>query len=57
MAVEFKARAIHCYSDSQLVVNQILREYKARGSRMVAYLDKVKITLGQFEYYEVEQIP
>ena len=57
MEVELKAKAIHCYSNSQLVVNQVLGEYQARVSKMVAYLDKVKAALGQFEYYRVEQIP
>ena len=27
MAVELKAKAIHCYSDSQLVINQVRGEY------------------------------
>ena len=57
MAVELKAGAIYCYSDSLLVVNQILEEYQARGSRMAAYLKKVQNILGQFEYYTVEKIP
>lgn len=57
MAVELKAGAIHCYNDSLLVVNHILGEYQARGSRMVAYLRKVQNTLDHFEYYKVEQIP
>ena len=57
MAVELKAGAIHCYSDSLLVVNQILGEYQARGSRSAAYLKKVQNTLDHFEYYTVEQIP
>ena len=38
---ELKAKAIQCYSDSQLVVNKILGEYQARGIKMAAYLAKV----------------
>ena len=29
MAIELKAKAIRCYSDSQLVINQILGDYQA----------------------------
>ena len=37
IAKELKAKAIHCYSDSQLVVNQILGEYQTRGLGRVSY--------------------
>lgn len=57
METELKANAIQCFSDSHLVINQIMGEYQARGSRMAAYLDKVKVAFEKFEYYWVEQIP
>lgn len=57
MAIELKAKAIRCYSDSQLVINQVLGDYQARGTRMAAYLEKVKTTFEDFEFYSVEQIP
>ena len=51
---ELKEKAIQCYSDSQLVVNQVLGEYQARGTKMAAYLAKVKGELSEFEYSYVE---
>ena len=57
MAIELKGKEIRCYSDSQLVINQILGDYQARGMRMAAYLEKVKTTFEDFEFYSVEQIP
>ena len=57
MATELKAKAIRCYSDSQLVNNQVLGDYQAQGTRMAAYLERVKTALGDFEFYSVEAIP
>ena len=31
MTTELKAKAIHCYSHSQLVINQVRGEYQSRG--------------------------
>ena len=57
MAIELKAKAIRCYSDSQLVINQNLGDYQAWGTRMAAYLEKVKMAFKVFEFYSVEKIP
>ena len=57
MAIELKAKAIRCYSDSHLVINQILGDFQARGTRMAAYLEKVKAAFEDFEFYSVKQIP
>ena len=57
MATKLKAKAIKCYSDSQLVINQVLGDYQARETRMVAYLERVKATFEDFEFYSVEAIP
>ena len=35
---EMKVESLEIYSDSQLVVCQIIDEYQARGEQMVAYL-------------------
>ena len=35
---EMKVESLEIYSDSQLVVYQIIDEYQARGEQMVAYL-------------------
>ena len=39
------------------MVNQVWGEYQARGTKMAAYLAKVKGELSEFEYSFVEQIP
>ena len=36
MATDMSIKALDIYSDSQLVVNQVLGEYQARGLKMVA---------------------
>ena len=47
----------HVHHYSQLVVNQIIGEYQARGLKMVAYLNKAKDLLAQFEKYTLQQVP
>ena len=54
---ELKVKAIQCYSDSQLVVNQILGEYQARGIKMVAYLAKVKGELSELSLALLNRYP
>uniref|UniRef100_A0A803NIY4 RNase H type-1 domain-containing protein n=1 Tax=Cannabis sativa TaxID=3483 RepID=A0A803NIY4_CANSA len=46
LALAVKAGSLEIYSDSQLVVNQILPEYKAQGLKMITYLSKVKNLLS-----------
>ncbi|XP_062114054.1 uncharacterized protein LOC133825076 [Humulus lupulus] len=57
VAKEFKENEIQCFIDSQLVVNHVLGEYKARGIKMEACLAKVKTELSKFEFYSIEQVP
>ncbi|XP_060968453.1 uncharacterized protein LOC133036004 [Cannabis sativa] len=57
LAKELKARHLDIYSDSQLVVNQVLGEYMARGEKMMAYLSKIQDLLAQLEGYTIQQIP
>ena len=57
VAQEVKASSVQCFSDSQLVINQVLGEYQARGPKMAAYLAKVKAELSTFERGSIEQIP
>lgn len=42
IATELKVKAVRCYSDSLLVINQVLGDYQAQGTRMTAYLERVK---------------
>ena len=54
LARDMNIKSLEIYSDSQLVVNQITREYQARGLKMVAYLNKAKDLLAQFERYTLQ---
>ncbi|RVX06118.1 Retrovirus-related Pol polyprotein from transposon 17.6 [Vitis vinifera] len=44
------------YSDSQLVVRHVQKEYEAKDSRMARYLAKVRSTLQQFTEWTIEKI-
>ena len=43
LARDMNIKVLDIYSDSQLVVNQVMGEYQARGLKMVAYLKKQEI--------------
>ena len=57
MVKDMSIKTLDIYSDSQLVVNQVLGEYQARGLEMMAYLNKTKDLLAQFTKYTLQQIP
>ena len=57
IAQELKASSVQCFNDSQVMVNQVLGEYQARGTKMAAYLAKVKVELSAFGRGSIEQIP
>lgn len=57
IARELGAKQIRVYSDSQLVVNQIMDDYQAKDPTMRAYLEKAKILLSGFSSYELTRIP
>ena len=44
------------YSDSQLVVRHVQKEYEAKDARMARYLTKVRDTLQRFTEWTVEKI-
>ena len=46
LAKDMSIKVLDIYSDSQLVVNQVLGEYQARGLKMVAYLNKTRDLLA-----------
>ena len=48
---------IKVYSDSQLVVNQVLQQYEAREDNMVAYLDQVRKLIAGLKGLSISQIP
>ena len=45
------------FSDSQVIVNQVLDEYQVRDENMIAYLKLAKELLGRFKEYRIIQIP
>ena len=57
LARDMNIKILDIYSDSQLVVNQVMGEYQARGLKMVAYLNKTKDLLAQFDKYTLQQVP
>ncbi|XP_027181756.1 uncharacterized protein LOC113780142 [Coffea eugenioides] len=57
LARKLDAGHILVYSDSQLVVCQILGEYEAREEVMHRYLSKVHQLIAHFESFEIQKIP
>ena len=50
------AKDLKIYSDSRLVVYQIIGSFEARDSRMKAYLSAAKQIIGQFGMVKVSQV-
>ena len=40
-----------------MVVNQVLGEYQARGTKMVSYLAKAQEMLHNFKKFAIQQVP
>nr|XP_027126777.1 uncharacterized protein LOC113742942 [Coffea arabica] len=57
LARKLGATHILVYSDSQLVVCQILGEYEAKEEVMQRYLSKVLQLVAYFESFEIQRIP
>lgn len=57
IAKEIGVKTARIYSDSQLVVNQVLGEFLAKGIRLAAYLAKVMGLLDHFEHYTITHVP
>ena len=57
LAHKLGAEHILVYSDSQLVVCQILGEYEAREEVMHRYLSKVHQLIAHFDSFEIQRIP
>ncbi|RVX07539.1 hypothetical protein CK203_025109 [Vitis vinifera] len=56
LALALSVSKLRIYSDSQLVVRHIQKEYEAKDSRMARYLAKVRSTLQQFTEWTIEKI-
>ncbi|XP_077251775.1 uncharacterized protein LOC143890999 [Tasmannia lanceolata] len=57
LALEVGADDLRAHNDSQLIVNQVIGEYKAREPRMSKYLDKVKLLAMTFKRFEIIKVP
>ncbi|KAK0591540.1 hypothetical protein LWI29_003551 [Acer saccharum] len=51
------ADKVEIFSDSQVVVNQVLDEYQARDESMIAYLELAMELLERFKEYRIVQVP
>ena len=56
LALALSVSKLRVYSDSQLVVRHVQKEYEAKDERMARYLTKVRDTLQQFSEWTVEKI-
>ncbi|KAK0580513.1 hypothetical protein LWI29_002813 [Acer saccharum] len=57
VCIALGADELEIYSDSQVVVNQVMDEYQVREEHMIAYLDIAKRLLRKFKMYKIRQIP
>ncbi|GFZ01056.1 hypothetical protein Acr_14g0006910 [Actinidia rufa] len=57
VAAELGVDSLDVFSDSQLVVNQVQRDYLAKDTVMVAYLNEVKIISKKIRDFKIRQIP
>ncbi|KAK0571374.1 hypothetical protein LWI29_014859 [Acer saccharum] len=51
------ADEVEIFSDSQVVVNQVLDEYQARDESMITYLELAKELLERFKEYRIVHVP
>ncbi|KAK0581236.1 hypothetical protein LWI29_011631 [Acer saccharum] len=51
------ADEVEIFSDSQVVVNQVLDKYQARDESMITYLELAKELLGRFKEYRIVHVP
>ncbi|KAJ3709237.1 hypothetical protein LUZ61_012942 [Rhynchospora tenuis] len=57
LAAATGAKSIKIRSDSQLIVNQILKEYKTQDETLIKYLRKVEQLIGGFDNVLIEHVP
>lgn len=56
-ALKMKARTVHIYMDSMLVVNQMKGIYKVRNRDLAPIHDAIKALTTQFQYVEFTHVP
>ncbi|PON80613.1 Ribonuclease H-like domain containing protein [Parasponia andersonii] len=52
-----KVEMIEIYSDSQLVVSQMISDYQARGEKIMAYLKEARRLFSTFTAYNIQLLP
>ena len=57
LAREMGLQQVRVYSDSQLVVNQVRRDYQAKGKNIATYLKAVREQLKSFIWFKIEKVP
>ena len=57
LAITLNASKVKIHSDSQLIVGQIRKEYKAKDECMAKYLLKVEESLSRLGEWIIEKIP
>ena len=56
LALALSVSRLRVYSDSQLVVTHVQKEYEAKDARITRYLTKVRDTLQRFTEWTIEKI-
>ncbi|KAI5327243.1 hypothetical protein L3X38_026639 [Prunus dulcis] len=57
LAKEMDARQIQIFSDSQLVVHQVIQDFTAKDASMTAYLQHARHLLATFHAHSIKQVP
>ena len=57
LALALSVSKLRIYSDSQLVVGHVQKEYEAKDECMSQYLRKVRDTLKQLDKWAIEKVP
>jgi len=57
LAKELQLRVVQIFSDSQIVVCQVKKEFQAKGGNPPAYLVKAWELLEGFDHYTISHIP
>jgi ribonuclease HI len=57
LAEDVGAKEVKIYSDSQLVVSQVLGQYQAKNDNLHEYLELVKEKIAMFDSAEVKHVP
>ena len=53
---KLKVPELHIFSDSKLVVNQVIRKFESQGAKMAKYLMVAKSLLTEFRVVRIEQV-